>query len=136
MSRINTESLRIEAEAKGIFIEDLSLPETGSMTVRMGAIYIIGIDTGDMTEAQHRTHLAHEMGHCETGAVYDIAVPLETRSRCEFRANKWAIKKLLPKEELEQAFRQGLVEIWQLAEHFDVTEDLVRFACEYYFNKY
>ncbi len=135
MLRTNTENLRMEAETKGIFIEDMPLPETGSMTVRMGKeLYIIGIDCRDMTEAQQRTHLAHEIGHCETGAVYNIDIPLETRSRCEFKANKWATKKLLPKEELQQAFEQGLVEVWQLAEHFEVTEDLVRFACEYYFD--
>lgn len=132
----NTESLRIEAENKGIYIEERNLDKIGSLTVRLyDEIYIIGIDTREMTEAQERTHLAHEMGHCETGAVYDERVPLETRGRCERKANVWAIKKLLPKKELQKAFKEGLVELWQLAEEFNVTEDLVRFACKYYFNK-
>ena len=132
----STQSLRIEAENKGIYIEDRSLDKIGSLTVRLyDEIYIIGIDTREMTTAQERVHLAHEMGHCETGAVYDERVPLETRGRCEHKANVWAIKELLPKEELKKAFKRGTIEVWELAEEFDVTEDFIRLACKYYFNR-
>ena len=125
------------AESKGIYVEYGNLHQTGSCAVFIdNRIYVVGLDDGDMTEAQLRTHLAHEIGHCEAGAFYDKNSPLDNRAKDEHKANVWAIKKLLPKEELQQAFRQGLVEIWQLAEHFDLTEDIIRFACRYYFNKY
>ena len=124
------------AEDKGIHVEYGDLGKTGSCALFLGDdLYVVGLDDGDMTEARRRTHLAHEIGHCETGAFYDLYSPIDNRAWDEHRANVWAIKKLLPKEELQQAFEQGLVEVWQLAEHFDVTEDLVRFACEYYFER-
>lgn len=96
--------------------------------------YII-MDEADMTEAQRKVHLAHEIGHCMTGAFYHPYSPLETRSRCEYKANIWMIEHILPKERLEAAFAQGITEVWELAEQFGVTEDVIRFACYEYFDR-
>lgn len=71
------------------------------------------------------------MGHCETGAFYNEH-SLELRSRMEYRADKWAIKKLVPENELIEAFEEGILEIWELAEHFGVTEEFMIKACEFY----
>lgn len=76
---------------------------------------------------------AHEIGHCETGSFY-TQKSLELRERMEYRANKWAIKSLIPKNEMEQAIKEGNEEVWQLAEYFDITEDMVRFAFWVYFD--
>lgn len=84
--------------------------------------------------ADLKTKSAHELGHCETMSFY-TEHSLETRPRMEYRANKWAIKKLLPKEELEEAMMNGYTEPWQIAEYFDVNEELVRFAAWVYFDK-
>ena len=78
------------------------------------------------------TKLAHEMGHCETGAFYYGYSSLQLREQCEYRANLWAIKKLIPKDELKKAFEQGYVELYQLAEYFEVSEELMNFAVDYY----
>lgn len=79
------------------------------------------------------TCTAHEVGHCATGAFYTENT-LELRSRMEYRANKWAIKKLIPRDELEEAVKSGYTEVWQLAELFCVTEDMMRFAMWIYFD--
>lgn len=42
------------------------------------------------------------------------------------------MQKLMPSDELLQAVQNGCVEVWELAEYFDVTEDFVRRACEIY----
>lgn len=76
---------------------------------------------------------AHEVGHCETGSFY-TEKSLELRCRMEYRANKWAIKKLAPKDEMERAIKNGHSEVWQLAEYFGITEDMVRFAFWVYFD--
>ena len=76
---------------------------------------------------------AHEIGHCETGSFY-TQKSLELRERMEYRANKWAIKNLIPKNEMERAIKEGNEEVWQLAEYFDITEDMVRFAFWVYFD--
>lgn len=75
--------------------------------------------------------LAHEIGHCATGSFYTPGT-LNLRSRCEYRADKWAIKKLIPEDELINAFEHGFTEIWQLAEHFQLAEDFIIKACKFY----
>lgn len=77
--------------------------------------------------------MAHELGHCETMSFYNEHT-LETRPRMEYRANKWAINKLLPKDEMEEAMEQGYEELWELAEYFNVSEDMVKFAFWVYFD--
>lgn len=67
-------------------------------------------------------------------AFYNPYSPFSLIEQQEYRANKWAIKKLIPKNELEQAIKEGNEEIWQLAEYFDITEDMVRFAYWVYFD--
>lgn len=83
------------------------------------------------TCAEETVIMAHELGHCETGAFYNEKT-LELRSRMEYRADKWAIKKLVPENELIDAFENGVSEIWELAEHFNVTEDFMIKVCEFY----
>ena len=85
-----------------------------------------------MTEAQERTQLAHEIGHCETGSFYSRYVKVDSRQRHENRADKWAIHKLIPSDRLNEAVSQGHTEIWELAEYFEVTEDFMRKAVCYY----
>lgn len=93
---------------------------------------VIGIDRSSMTEAQERTQLAHEIGHCETGSFYSRYVKVDSRQRHENRADKWAIHKLIPSDRLNEAVSQGHTEIWELAEYFEVTEDFMRKAVCYY----
>lgn len=50
----------------------------------------------------------------------------------EFRADKWAIKKLVTEDELIEAFENGILEIWELADFFGVTEDFMVKVCELY----
>ncbi|MBR6513505.1 MAG: ImmA/IrrE family metallo-endopeptidase [Clostridia bacterium] len=118
-----------------IVLEYCRLPLNKSVSFEDGSEKYIIMDEGDMTEAQRKVHLAHEIGHCMTGAFYRPYSPLETRSRCEYRANMWMIEHILPKQSLEAAFVQGITEVWELAEYFGVTEDIIRFACYEYFDK-
>lgn len=81
-----------------------------------------------MTEAQERTQLAHEIGHCETGSFYSRYIKVDSRQRHENRADKWAVKKMISAEALDEAVAQGYTELWNLAEHFNVTEDFIKKA--------
>ena len=95
----------------------------------------IGVDKRKMrNEAELKTTIAHEIGHCETGTFYTLPTYLELYSRYEYRADKWAVRKLIPQPELERAIKCGESEIWQLAEHFGVDEDLVEKALYIYFD--
>ena len=93
----------------------------------------IAIDPRKLTsEADERNKLAHELGHCCTGAFYNRYSPYDCRKRQENRADKWAIQKLIPSDDLDEAIALGCTELWQLAEHFGVSEDFIRKAVCYH----
>lgn len=77
-------------------------------------------------------HLAHEIGHSVRGAFYNPYAALDVRQKHENRANKWAIEKLIPEEELDKAVADGYTDISSLAEHFDVTADFMKMAVCWY----
>ena len=76
--------------------------------------------------------LAHELGHGLTGALYCRSTPLDERGRNETRADRWAIHRLLPFEDLKAALDQGITETAELAEHFQLPGDLIEKAVALY----
>lgn len=95
--------------------------------------YGIAIDVDKLENStEEKMCLAHELGHCELGAFYNIFSSFDLKSRQEYKANKWAVKKLIPFEELQEAFENGYTEIWELAELFEVSEQFVHTAIDIY----
>ena len=83
------------------------------------------------SEADEKVKLAHELGHCVNGAFYNMYSPLDIRSKHEYTANKWPIKKLIPEDELKEACK-FCRNRWELSEYFDVPEDFMQKALDYY----
>lgn len=79
--------------------------------------------------------LAHEISHAQTGTTHAINSPLQLVSKNEYKANKWAVHKLIPFEELQEAFSNGIIERWELAEYFEVTEDFIDTVIQVYRNE-
>ncbi len=122
------------AEEQDIGVISFDLPETQSLSVMdiEGNCYI-GIDPFALESySDEAVHLAHELGHCITGSFYNRYSKVDIRERHEYRANKWAIKKLIPKDELVYAFEHGIIEPWDLADYFNVTEDFIKKAVKLY----
>ena len=122
------------AEKRNIEIVTFPLPETASMSIEAesGACYI-GIDYSKIeTETDERVHLSHELGHCVTGSFYNRYAKMDIRKKHENRADKWAIRKLIPVEKLDTAVAEGHTELWDLADYFGVTEDFIKKAVCYY----
>ncbi len=118
------------AKQQNIPVLDHPLPRCGSMSVMLdsGRCYI-GIDPALRDGGtEERVHLGHELGHCVTGSFYNIYAAVDNRRRHENRADKWAIKKLIPVADLDDAIALGYTTVWELAEHFGVTEEFVRKA--------
>lgn len=120
-----------EAEADGVQVHFLRFEEQAAISLPGH----IAIDTNKLpTTAEEATVAAHELGHCCTGSYYNVRTPLDTRQRQENRADKYAIRRYLPRQALFDAVNSGLTEYWQLAEHFGFTESFVRKAvCLYAF---
>ena len=63
-----------------------------------------------------------------TGSFYNRYSSLNCISQKEYRADKWAVHKLIPFSELQRAFSEGVVDRWELAERFAVTEAFMETA--------
>jgi len=123
------ESLYDIAEKKGIHIHNYHFKKITSMSIEGN----IGIDKRKFKNSrEHKTVVAHELGHCSTGSFYNIKSRFETVERMEYRANKWAVEQLIPFEEYYHALTAGIIEIWQLAEHFEVTEEFIKKTAQLY----
>ena len=135
-----SDKLYLEAEQSGITVlcgAELPLTKSVSLALPDGAMFI-GIDDSVMqSRAEERVHLAHELGHCVTGAMYNIRCPIMPRQRYERIADAYAIKKLVVEDELRRVIddREGDISVWELSEWFDVTEDFMRKALAFYFKK-
>lgn len=117
------------AKKKNITIINVPLPQTGSLALEGPNGCYIGLDLRQMpNESCHRVHLAHEIGHCVTGSFYSRYTAVDSRQRHENRADKNAIRRLIPVAELDEAVSCGCTQMWELAEHFGVTEEFMRRA--------
>ena len=122
------------AKQQNIGVFQYPMHENGSMSIMEdnGHCYI-GMDKSVQDGSrQEKVHLAHEIGHCATGSFYSIHTAVDTRQRHENKADKWAVKYLIPVEDLDTAVANGHTEIWELAEHFGVTEEFMQKAVCYY----
>lgn len=122
------------AEQKNIVVDRfaLSCREALSVMDEDGSCYI-AIDPAKISsEADERTKISHELGHCITGAFYNEYSSYDCRQRHENKANKWAVRHLIPVDDLDDAVADGCTEIWELAERFGVTEQFMQKAVCYY----
>lgn len=128
---METNKLYNLALKSGVTVDKFSMEKNASASVNYNGEYFIAVDPR-LTSTDEKVCLAHELGHCITGSFYNIYAPLDIREKHERRANRWAINKLVPKYRLKAAFKNGLDNIYSLAEYFDVTPDFMQKAIEYY----
>lgn len=123
------------AEEEGVIVECFKLECAEALSLMQGKNTYIAIDPFKLKSiADEKVKLAHDLGHCTQGAFYNQYSPVDIVERSEYRANKWAIKKLVPKNELEKAYAEGETTLFGLSEHFGVTEQFMRLACDFYAN--
>lgn len=120
------------AEENQICVEFADIPLNGSVSVQYGDGMYIGLDYRLETVADRRVHMAHELGHCVSGGFYSPYAIYDIREKHEYRANKWAIRRLMPQDEVNKAVAQGYDTAFLLAERFDVTPDFAQRAINLY----
>lgn len=107
------------------------LSDAASLCV--GRKYGIFIDPKQCkTMRQLKTVLSHEVGHCSTGALHSANSPYDLIARHEYKADRWAIERYIPAQEISQAMRAGYTEPWQLADYFDLSEEYIKKALHYW----
>lgn len=122
------------AEEVGIDIDECEMEWAESLSIPLpNGKCAIAIDPSKLVStAEAKAKLGHELGHCVTGSFYNRYAACDVRQKYENRANKWAIKELIPKDEFDDAVANGYTNIFQLAEYFDVSEDFMRMAVCWY----
>ena len=126
-------SLYQYAELRGIDVDWVPMRRATSLSVPLGDGYAIALDPWKLgTLAQETVCLAHELGHCETGSFYNRFAALDVRQQHENRADKWAIRRLVPEDDLDAAMADGCDTIPALADRFGVTEPFMRKAVCWY----
>ncbi len=119
------------AEKGGITVDRFNMEQNGSASVLMDAACYIAVDP-KLCGRKEKVSLAHEIGHCVTGSFYNIYAPLDIRKKHELKADRWAIKKLIPKTTYRRVIKHGIDNLYDLAEYFDVTTDFMQKAIDYY----
>lgn len=95
--------------------------------------YYIGIDrTHFDTSTEEAECLAHEIGHCRTGTLYQLGE--KARKKQEKRANEWAILRLIPKARFQNAIKNGCREVWEFAEELGISYRFAEKVVSYYLN--
>ena len=118
------------AEDKGYKVDYLMLQYSMSLAIPFDGGCICIDPTKIETSSDELERLAHELGHCETNAFYSPST-WECFGRMERKAEKWAIKKLVPKNELIGELKDNR-ELWEIAEHFGVSQRFLIRAIEFY----
>ena len=102
-------------------------------TLRDGEHYAIFLDFTKIGSTRlMRGVCAHELGHTATGALHKVSSPYETVERSEYRARRWVAENFLTEVDFRAAFAAGCTQLWELAEYFDLPEDDVKAAYNYW----
>ena len=102
-------------------------------TIRDQGYYGVFLDFSKIKSTRLlRGIFCHELGHIATGALHKVDSPFELWERSEYRANRWTAEHYLTAEAFREAFSAGYRELWQLAEYFDMPEDDIKKALNYW----
>ena len=130
---MQTKKLYKIAEKNDIKVECFPLAETQAITIQLGEKCFVAIDPSVIcSPSKEKVCLAHELGHCQTGAFYNEYSSLDSRTRHEKRAERWAIERLIPLTELKKAIKNGCDDLMLLCDHFEVPPEFMYKALLHY----
>lgn len=118
-----------ELNRAGVRFYHWDLDDDPACTIEINGNYGIFMDFHNIpTAAEELVTVAHEGGHVATGATHKVSSPYDLIAKHEYKADKWAVQKLIPPEALDAAVADGYTDLHALAEHFNVTEAFMKKA--------
>lgn len=106
----------------GVRFYHWDLDDVQASTIEMDGNYGVFMDFSNIvTQAEELVAVAHEGGHVFTGATHKVSSPYDLIAKHEYKADKWAVQRLISPEALDAAVAEGYTDIHSLAEHFNVT---------------
>ena len=118
-----------ELNRAGVRFYHWDLDDGQACTVEMYGQYGVFMDFGNIrTAAEELVAVAHEGGHVSTGSTHKVSSPYDLVAKHEYKADKWAVQKLISADALDAAVADGHTDIYSLAEHFNVTVPFMKKA--------
>lgn len=128
------EQLLLEAEREGIEVEERYF--NGNNIKGLYMDNVIALNSSIETQTEKLCVLAEELGHHYTsvGNILD-QTKLENRKQ-ERQARAWAYNRLVGIVGLINAYRHGVRNMHELAEFLGVSEQFLKEALQYYYEKF
>ena len=107
-------------------------PKPGA-TIRDAGCYAVFLDFTKIKSTRLlRGICCHELAHVATGALHKVDSPYELAERSEYRAIRWTAEQYLTEQAFREAFAAGYTQLWQLSEYFDLPEEDIQKAMDYW----
>lgn len=124
------------AENEKIDILDFKWTNTKARIFEIDNSYYIGLNNKQINNSiEEKEILAEELGHYYYNALYYLNSDNIQKSKCEYRAMKWAYSVLVPLPKLKEKIRQEL-NLYELAEYFEVDCKYMIECINFYAEKY
>lgn len=134
---MNLEYIEDLIERENIYLKDTYIKDSAGVYINYRKINAILYDSDKLESSNEKKQiLAEELGHYYGDYTYKFNSSLELISKQEYKAKKWAYSILIPIEKLRLALKNGIRDLYSLAEYFDVTTDYMYKAIDFYTNKY
>lgn len=120
------------ADDTGIEVYYFPMPESESMSVPLGSLGFVGIDSSKpRATCEECVRLGHELGHCLYGGFYNRYAPYDLVKQHEYRADAWFIQNFISVPDLQHLIQKGC-NTTEMAEALDVTEEYIKKALYYW----
>ncbi len=124
------------AEKENICINNYNWEIFKAMIFEIDSEYSIALDKNLIhSSTEEKEIIAEELGHYYCNALYYINSDVILKSKCEYRAKKWAYSILVPFQNLKEKITQGF-NLYDLAEYFDVDCEYMNDCINFYTDKY
>ncbi len=126
------------AERENIDIYDWHIEDANGIYVNIDKINAIALNYDNIgTYIEEKQVLAEELGHYYMDATYPLySNDTVLMSKQEYRAKKWSYNTLISFDKLRLAVKNGMRDLYALANYFDVTAEYMQNAINFYTNKY
>lgn len=134
---MNLEYIEDLIERENIYLKDIYIEDSAGVYVNYRKVNAILYDSDKLENSNEKKQvLAEELGHYYYDATYKFNSDLQLISKQEYKAKKWAYTILIPIEKLKLALKNGIRDLYSLAEYFNVTAEYMYNAIDFYTNKY
>lgn len=121
----------VEKENISIFENDWS--STLARIFEIDENYVIALAKKNIENSlQEKEILAEELGHYYCNALYYLNDSPTQKAKCEYRAKKWAYFALVPLQILKQKLVDGINNIYELADYFNVEPKYMNDCIDFY----